>query len=103
MQVIVWGEFGRTPRINAKGGRDHWERTQSVLIAGGNVQGGRTIGTTDKQGGIPIERPVHTQEVFATMYQHLGLDVNSVKIPDLNGRPRYLVDDNRQPINELIA
>ena len=103
VQVIVWGEFGRTPRINAKGGRDHWERTQSVLIAGGNVQPGRTIGTTDKQGGVPIERPIHTQEVFATMYQHLGLDVNSVKIPDLNGRPRYLVDENRQPIKELIT
>ncbi len=103
VQVIVWGEFGRTPRINAKGGRDHWERTQSVLIAGGNVQGGRTIGQTDKQGGVPVERPVHVQEVFATMYEHLGLDVNSVKIPDLNGRPRYLVDENRQPIQELIA
>ena len=103
VQVIVWGEFGRTPRINAKGGRDHWERTQSVLIAGGNVQPGRTIGTTDKQGGVPIERPIHTQEVFATMYQHLGLDVNSIKIPDLNGRPRYLVDENRQPIKELIT
>lgn len=103
VQVIVWGEFGRTPRINAKGGRDHWERTQSVLIAGGNVKGGRTLGATDKQGGVPIERPVHVQEVFATMYQHLGLDVNSVKIPDLNGRPRYLVDNNRQPIKELIS
>jgi len=103
VQVIVWGEFGRTPRINAKGGRDHWERTQSILMAGGNVAGGRTIGRTDRQGGVPIERPVHVQEVFATMYQHLGLDVNAVKIPDLNGRPRYLVDDNRQPVRELIS
>ena len=103
VQVVVWGEFGRTPRINAKGGRDHWERTQSILMAGGNIQGGCTLGTTDKQGGIPIERPVHVQEVFATMYQHLGLDVNAVKIPDLNGRPRYLVDENRQPIQEILA
>lgn len=103
VQVVVWGEFGRTPRINAKGGRDHWERTQSILMAGGNVQGGCTLGTTDKQGGVPIERPVHVQEVFATMYQHLGLDVNAVKIPDLNGRPRYLVDENRQPIQEILA
>lgn len=103
VQVVVWGEFGRTPRINAKGGRDHWERTQSILVAGGNVQGGCTLGTTDKQGGVPIERPVHVQEVFATIYQHLGLDVNAVKIPDLNGRPRYLVDENRQPIQEILA
>ena len=101
VQVVVWGEFGRTPRINAKGGRDHWERTQSVLLAGGNVNPGRVIGTTDKTGGTPVDRPVHVQEVFATMYQHLGIDVNSTKIDDLNGRPRYLVDEDRQPIAEL--
>lgn len=101
VQVVVWGEFGRTPRINAKGGRDHWERTQSVLLAGGNVKPGRVIGTTDKTGGTPVDRPVHVQEVFATMYQHLGIDVNSTKIDDLNGRPRYLVDEDRQPIAEL--
>ena len=101
VQVVVWGEFGRTPRINAKGGRDHWERTQSVLLAGGNVKPGRVIGTTDKSGGTPVDRPVHVQEVFATMYQHLGIDVNSTKIDDLNGRPRYLVDEDRQPIAEL--
>ncbi len=99
--VVVWGEFGRTPRINAKGGRDHWPGTQSVLIAGGGVQGGRVIGETDSIGGVPIDRPVHVQEVFATLYRNIGLDVNNIKIPDLNGRPRYLVDDNRQPISEL--
>ena len=101
VQVVVWGEFGRTPRINAKGGRDHWERTQSILLAGGNIKPGRMIGTTDKTGGSPVDRAVHVQEVFATMYQHLGIDVNTTKIDDLNGRPRYLVDENRQPIAEL--
>jgi len=100
--VVVWGEFGRTPRINAKGGRDHWPGTQSVLLAGGGIQGGTIVGQTDPSGGKPVDRPVHVQEVFATLYRTLGIDVNSVKIPDLSGRPRYLVDHDRQPIRELI-
>ena len=100
--VIVWSEFGRTPRINPKGGRDHWPSTQSVLLAGGGIQGGRIVGETDQDGGVPSERPVHVQEVFATLFQNLGIDTNTVKIPDLNGRPRYLVDDNHQRIVELL-
>jgi len=100
--VVVWGEFGRTPRINAKGGRDHWPGTQSVLLAGGGIQGGTIVGQTDRIGGKPANRPVHVQEVFATLYRTLGIDVNSVKIPDLSGRPRYLVDHDRQPIRELL-
>jgi len=101
VSVVVWGEFGRTPRINAKGGRDHWPGTQSVLLAGGGIKGGRVIGETDKRGGIPASRPVDVQEVIATLYRNMGIDVNTVNIPDLNGRPRYLVDANRQPIAEL--
>ena len=100
--VVVWGEFGRTPRINAKGGRDHWPSTQSVLLAGGGLRSGQILGETDRGGGVPISRPVHVQEVFATLYRTLGIDVNAIKIPDFNGRPRYLVDENRQPIAELI-
>jgi len=101
VSVVVWGEFGRTPKINAKGGRDHWDRTQSVLLAGGNIKPGRVIGATDKTGGVPVDRPVHVQEVFATIYKQLGIDVNEVKINDLSGRPRYLVEENRQPVKEL--
>ena len=100
--VVVWGEFGRTPRINAKGGRDHWPGTQSVLLAGGGIQGGRVIGRTDRHGGRPDERPVHVQEVFATLYGNLGIDVRRVKIDDLSGRPRYLVDEGRGPVAELL-
>lgn len=100
--VVVWGEFGRTPKINAKGGRDHWPNTQSVLLAGGGIQGGRIIGQTDKTGGNPKDRPVHVHEVYATMYRNIGIDANKITINDLNGRPRYLVDDNRQPIRELF-
>ena len=101
--VVVLGEFGRTPRINAKGGRDHWAETQSILLAGGGIQGGRVIGETDKDGGMPSLRPVHIQEVFATLYKTLGIDTNTAKINDLQGRPRYLVDENRQPVAELIT
>jgi len=100
--VVVWGEFGRTPRINGKGGRDHWPNTQSVLLAGGGMEPGQIIGATDLTGGVPVSRPVHVQEVFATLYKSIGIDVNSAKIPDFNGRPRYLVDENRQPIPEVI-
>ncbi len=100
--IVVWGEFGRTPRINAKGGRDHWPATQSVLVAGGGIQGGRVIGKTDSQGGEAIERPVHVQEVFATLYRNCGIDVNNATIPDFSGRPQFLVDNGRQPIAELL-
>ena len=102
VMVVVWGEFGRTPRINAKGGRDHWTTTQSVLMAGGGIQGGRVIGQTDKIGSEPMDRPVHVQEVFATMYRHLGIDVNTVTLTDLSGRPQRLVDANRQPVDDLF-
>jgi hypothetical protein len=100
--VVVWGEFGRTPRINAKGGRDHWPSIQSVLLAGSGLRSGQILGETDRTGGVPISRPIHVQEVFATLYRALGIDVNAIKIPDFNGRPRYLVDENRQPIPDLI-
>ena len=66
------------------------------------MNSGQVIGETDSNGGIPITRPVHVQEVFATLYRTLGIDVDTVKIPDLNGRPRYLVDENRQAIQELV-
>ena len=99
--VIAWGEFGRTPKINAKGGRDHWPGTQSVLLAGGGIQGGRVIGETDSIGSVPASRPVHVQEIFATLYNNLGIDVNSDTVNDLNGRPRFLVTGDSQPIAEL--
>ena len=100
--VVVWGEFGRTPRINAKGGRDHWPATQSVLLTGGGMRGGIVLGETDRHGGSPISRPIHVQEVFATLYRNLGLDANATTVTDFQGRPRYLVDNGHQPIAELI-
>jgi len=101
--VLVWGEFGRTPHINANGGRDHWPRVSSALLAGGGLNTGQTIGATDRLGGEAVRRPVHFQEVFATLYRQLGIDVDRATIKDLNGRPRYLVDQTKyQPIAELL-
>jgi hypothetical protein len=99
--VVAWGEFGRTPRVNKDGGRDHWPNVSCALLAGGGMPCGQVIGATDRLGGEPSDRPVDFQEVFATLYRNLGIDPNSTTITDLNGRPRYLVDDNRQPLREL--
>lgn len=102
VSVVVWGEFGRTPFINKDGGRDHWPRVSCALLAGGGMRTGQVIGATDRLGGEASARPVQFGEVFATLYQNLGLDVNKVTLPDLSGRPQYLVDPGSQPMKELV-
>jgi hypothetical protein len=102
VSVVVWGEFGRTPTINAKAGRDHWPRVSCALLAGGGMRHGQVIGATDKLAGEATERPVRFGEVFATLYQCLGIDVNKVTLTDHAGRPQYLVADGLEPMKELI-
>ena len=102
VSVVVWGEFGRTPRVNGTAGRDHWSRVSSVLLAGGGMKGGQIIGQTDRLGGEAYDRPVHVGEVFSTLYHNMGLDATKVTINDLAGRPQYLVDSARPPIREII-
>jgi len=99
--VIVWGEFGRTPTINKDAGRDHWPRVSCALLAGGGMKTGQVIGSTDRLGGEAADRPVHFQEVFATLYHNMGIDVNKATVTDLSGRPHYLVD-GYQPIREVL-
>ena len=99
--VVAWGEFGRTPQVNADGGRDHWPRVGGGLLAGGGLKTGQVIGATDRLGGEPIDRPVHFGEVFATLYHQLGINPNTTTLPDLTGRPHYLVD-GWEPMKELI-
>ncbi len=100
--VLVWGEFGRTPRINKNGGRDHWPNVACALLAGGGIRAGQVIGATNRLGEHATERPVHFQEVFATLYRNLGIDINRATINDWSGRPRYLVDHTRyQSLKEL--
>ena len=101
VSVIAWGEFGRTPRINPGGGRDHWPQASCALLAGGGMKMGQVIGSTNRLGEVPQDRPLHYQDVFATLYRQLGIDVVNTTIPDPNGRPQYLLD-RREAIRELI-
>ncbi len=100
--VVVWGEFGRTPVINPKGGRDHWPRVSCALLAGGAFRHGQVIGATDKIAAEPVVRPVAFGEVFATLYHHLGIDVSKITLDDFSGRPQYLVEGAHQPLAELL-
>lgn len=101
--VLVWGEFGRTPLINPRGGRDHWPQVGCALMAGGGMRTGQVIGATNERAEYPVERPVHFQEVFATLYHNMGFDVDLTTIPERGGRPMYLVDhSNYQPLPEVI-
>ena len=99
--IVMWGEFGRTPRVNKDAGRDHWSRVMQAFVAGGKLKTGQMIGTTDRYGGEADDRPVHLREVFATLYHHFGIDAKRTTIHDTAGRPQYLVD-GRDPIRELI-
>ncbi len=100
--VIIMGEFGRTPKISAQVGRDHWPQVNCALLAGGGMRTGQVIGATDKIAGEAASRPVTFGELFATLYHNLGIDTNSTTIQDLNGRPQYLVEDNAAPLRELV-
>ncbi len=99
--VVVWGEFGRTPKINSGRGRDHWPQVASCLLAGGGMKMGQVIGSTTRLGDSAQDRPVHYREVFATLYRTLGIDANNTTLVDSDGRPHYLVD-NRPVIQELV-
>jgi hypothetical protein len=98
--VVVWGEFGRTPKINKSAGRDHWPNVTFALLAGGGMRTGQIIGSTNRYAEEAVERPIHFQDVFATLYHNLGIRATTT-IPDLNGRPQYLLDSG-EPITELI-
>lgn len=101
VSVVVWGEFGRTPKINGNAGRDHWPNANMCLLAGGGMQTGQVIGSTNRLGEVPEDRPVHYREVFATLYHNMGIDAKNLTLEDLRGRPQYIVDQ-REPIRELI-
>ena len=102
ISVIAWGEFGRTPRINPAGGRDHWPQVSCALLAGGGMKTGQVIGSTNSLGESAQSRPVHYGEVLATIYHNLGIDLDTTTVRDPAGRPRYLIDGHR-PIPELVG
>jgi hypothetical protein len=99
--LVVWmGEFGRSPKINEDGGRDHWPSCYSVLLAGGGIRGGQVIGSSDKTGAVPKDRPTTPAEIHATMYAALGYDTRSITFPSSDGRPIALTDG--VPMMELF-
>jgi hypothetical protein len=100
--VCNLAEFGRTPRINPAGGRDHWPQCFSAYFAGGGIQGGRAIGKSDPIGAYPAERAVEPSEVVATIYKSLGFDLDTT-LPGPAGRPFPLVDFGKHEVRELFA
>jgi hypothetical protein len=102
VSIVVWGEFGRTPVVNAGGGRDHWPRVMGGLMAGGGMKTGQVIGATDRTGGEASSRPVRVGEIFSTLYHNCGLDPAALSAEDLSGRPVSLVDPSHKPMKELV-
>lgn len=98
--IVMWGEFGRTPRVNATAGRDHWSRLSMGFLAGGGLKTGQVVGSSTRYAEDARDRPVHLLEVFATLYHNLGIDPGA-RLTDPSGRPQALVEQ-RKPIRELI-
>ncbi len=100
VSVIAWGEFGRTPQVNKGAGRDHWPQVSCAILAGGGMQTGQAIGSTNRLGEVAKDRPVHFQEVHATLYHNLGLDPETTTVMDPAGRPQHLIE--KPVIRELV-
>jgi len=110
VMLIVTGEFGRTPRISyqtgtqtgvSQPGRDHWPQAMSILVCGGGMRTGQVIGSTNSKGEHPKDRPLSPNDLWATVYQHLGIDYDSLAFPDFAGRPMPALPFG-QPIPELL-
>lgn len=100
--VIVMGEFGRTPKLNSRGGRDHWPRVFSVALAGGGIQGGQVIGSSDRVGEGPRERPTTPSDLAATIYTLLGIPPE-LELKTSDGRPVRVCPHGAEPVRELIS
>lgn len=101
VSVVVWGEFGRSPRINKDAGRDHWPRVSCCMLAGGGMRTGQIIGSTNRFGEEADERPIDYKDVFATLYHNLGIDTVNAPVIDAQARPHYLLEGH-EPIAELV-
>jgi hypothetical protein len=100
--IVAMGEFGRTPKMNANAGRDHWGNTFSVLFGGGGLRMGQVIGRSSARGEEVVDRPIDPQDVAATIYHHLGIDAQATVFYDHLNRPMPLLDKG-EPIRELIG
>ena len=101
VSVVVWGEFGRTPKINKDAGRDHWPHVSTALLAGGGMRTGQLIGSTTADGGYADQRPIHYRDVIATLLYNQGIHVRTDMVTDSIDRPRYLLEGHG-PVEELI-
>jgi uncharacterized protein DUF1501 len=99
--TVMWGEFGRTPKINNNAGRDHWSPVMSALIAGGGLKMGQAVGASTARGERPKDRPLSVPNVLSTIYRQLGIDP-AMTFPNNAGRPMYILDD-REPVRELLG
>jgi hypothetical protein len=99
--LVVWGEFGRTPRVNPRGGREHWPPLGTVLLQCAGLKMGQSIGASTADGGTPADRPVGPNDVIATIYRHLGIDPQ-INALNLQGRPIPLLAEGHA-IDELFA
>jgi hypothetical protein len=101
VSVVVWGEFGRTPKINKDAGRDHWAPVNSALLFGGGMRTGQVIGATDKLGAYASARRVHYLDVLATIYHNLGIDPHTI-VKDMSDRPGSILPESARVIGELV-
>jgi hypothetical protein len=99
--IVVWGEFGRTPKINKDVGRDHWARVNSAILAGGGMSTGQVLGSTDSTAGEAKDYPIHYRDVLATVYHQLGIDPHAM-VQDVAGRPSPSLPSTVQPISRLV-
>jgi hypothetical protein len=99
--TVVWGEFGRTPKINNNAGRDHWAPVMSALVAGGGLKMGQAVGASTAKGERPKDRPYTVPQVLSTIYRAIGIDA-AMTFPNGSGRPVYILDD-REPVRELLG
>lgn len=99
--VVMLGEFGRTPKVNERGGRDHWSNAMSVLMAGGGTPGGLVVGATDRNGYAAVDRVLSPENLVSTVYRKLGIDPGKILYTP-QGRPAHLVSDPT-PIEELMG
>jgi hypothetical protein len=99
--TVMWGEFGRTPKINNNAGRDHWAPVMSALIAGGGLKMGQAIGSTTARGERPKDRPLSVPQVLATLYRAIGIDPVQT-FTNGSGRPMHILDE-REPVKELLG
>lgn len=100
VSVVMWGEFGRTPRINGGAGRDHWAPAGFALLAGGRFKHGQAVGETDAHGERSLNKPMTPSNVLSTLYHHLEIDP-AITVRDNFGRPMYLLDE-REPVRDLL-